>query len=68
LFTWGGEGAPGGVDRKVKKSVSHVTLKDRVLQQLGQVFEGDGSGVSAAVKQDVVLELPRCGGWWGKPR
>jgi hypothetical protein len=62
---WGGEGIIGGVDRRVKKPVIHVALRDRIIQKVSQVFEGD-SGV--AHKEGGATELPRSGVWWGKPR
>ncbi len=38
---WGGEGRVGGVDRQVKKSVGHITLRDKIVQGISQVIEGD---------------------------
>ena len=38
---WGGEGSVGGVDRQVKKSVGHITLRDKIVQGISQVIEGD---------------------------
>ena len=31
----------GGVDRQVKKSVGHITLRDKIVQGISQVIEGD---------------------------
>ena len=64
---WGGEGIVGGVDRRVKKPVMHIALRDRIIQQLSQVFEGDAGSVGGG-KEGGAAELPRSGMWWGKPR
>jgi hypothetical protein len=69
LFVWGGEGGPGGVDRSIKKQVPHVSLKDRLVAQLAEVFDGGDAAphhVHAALAQ--TLEVPRSGAWWGRPR
>jgi hypothetical protein len=68
LFLWGGEGGVGGIDRRLKKSVSHVTLRDRILQTFGEAVEGDRGGGGLAGVPRSLAEVPRSGVWWGKPR
>ncbi len=65
---WGGEGGVGGVDRRLKKSVAHVALRDRIISKLGEIIDGPRDFGTSFESRARASELPRSGVWWGKPR
>jgi hypothetical protein len=68
LFIWGGEGGAGGVDRRLKKPVAHVALRDRIIHTLGQIIDGHQDTGTFREGHAAASEVPRSGVWWGKPR
>jgi hypothetical protein len=65
---WGGEGVTGGVDRRLKKPVTHIALRDRLVEKLGELLDGRDDPVTSLQGAGGASEVPRSGVWWAKPR